>query len=257
MTIVGPYGMSTKLAATQGRAIAFGTFIKTAAPHIVEILGTTSLHFGVIDAEHAPFDRAMLDLLLLAGRAADLPLLVRIPDHSAATILNALDLGAAGLLVPHVDSAAQAADIVAKAKFHPGSRGFSSSPRAAGYGALGMKQAIRAGDDVLVVAQIESIEAVEAVDEILGIDGIGGVFVGRADLALSFGHDNTGHDDVRGATQKILRAAVSAGKIAGMAVGSRKEADAFGEQGANWFVVGSDHSLLRQAAERIASPNDS
>jgi len=246
-----------KLAASSAVTPQFGTFIKTASPHIVEILGTTSLHFGVVDAEHAPFDRATLDLLLLAGRAATFPLLVRIPDHAAATILSALDLGAAGLLVPHVDCARQAADVVARAKFHPGLRGFSSSPRAAGYGTLGMKAAIRAGDDVLIVAQIESAEAVDAVEEILAVDGINGVFVGRADLALSLGHDNTGHDDVQRATQRILQAAVSAGKIAGMAVAGRKEADAFAAQGANWFVVGSDLSLLRQAVQQIALPGNS
>jgi 2-keto-3-deoxy-L-rhamnonate aldolase RhmA len=243
--------MTVKPPSMDSVTIQFGTFIKTASPHIIEILGTTSLHFGVIDAEHAPFDRATLDLLLLAGRAATFPLLVRIPDHAAATILSALDLGAAGLLVPHVDSARQAADVVAKAKFPPGLRGFSSSPRAAGYGTLGMKEAIRAGNDILIIAQIESAEAVDAVEEILAVDGINGVFVGRADLALTLGHDTTAHDDVRKATQKVLQAAVAAGKIAGMAVASRKEADAFAAEGADWFVVGSDLSLLRQAAQGI------
>ena len=72
-----------------------GTFIKTPAPHIVEILGLTGLDFGVIDAEHGPFDRTSADLLMMAGRASGLPLLVRVPNADASTFLWALDIGAA------------------------------------------------------------------------------------------------------------------------------------------------------------------
>jgi 2-keto-3-deoxy-L-rhamnonate aldolase RhmA len=79
-----------------------GTFVKTLSPHVVEILGPTGLDFAAIDAEHAPFDRAALDLMMLAGRAARLPIHVRIPDTAPATILSVLDVGAAGLVVPHV-----------------------------------------------------------------------------------------------------------------------------------------------------------
>ena len=104
------------LSATLRAGVTTGTFIKTAHPQVVEVLGTTGLAFGVIDAEHAPFDRNMLDLLMLAGRAASLPLLVRIPDKAGPTILQVLDLGAAGLVVPHVNTADEAASIVARAR---------------------------------------------------------------------------------------------------------------------------------------------
>ena len=101
-----------------------GTFVKTLSPHVVEILGLTGLDFAAIDAEHAPFDRAALDLMMLAGRAARLPIHVRIPDIAPATILSVLDIGAAGLVVPHVDSAAQAAEVVSRARYRGGVRGF-------------------------------------------------------------------------------------------------------------------------------------
>lgn len=104
------------LQTTLRAGVTTGTFIKTAHPQVVEVLGTSGLAFAVIDAGHAPFDRNTLDLLMLTGRAAKLPLLVRIPDKAGPTILQVLDLGAAGLLVPHVNNAEEARSIVARAR---------------------------------------------------------------------------------------------------------------------------------------------
>jgi len=206
----------------------------------------------VIDAEHAPFDRGDIDTLVLAGRASGLPVLVRIPDRAASTLLSVLDCGAAGLLVPHVDSADDARDLVARARCRGGSRGFSSATRAAGYGTLGMAEALGAVDGAVIVAQIESASGVAAAEQIAAVDGIAGLFVGRADLALSMGGDNPRGEQVLSATRRTIQAALGAGKLAGMAVASAAERDEFATWGANWFVVGSDQSLLRQAVQAIA-----
>lgn len=230
-----------------------GTFVKTNSVHVIEILGHSPLHFAVIDAEHAPFDRAAIDLLVLAGRAVNLPLLVRIPDTAAATVLSVLDVGAAGLLVPHVDSAAQARELVALTRCRGGVRGFSSSTRAAGYGTLPMAQAVAATQGCFIMAQIESAAAVEAAEDIAAVDGIDGLFVGRADLALSMGELDTKSPSVLKGTERALRAARAAGKVGGMAVGTAAERESFVPMGANWFVVGSDHSLLRQGAQWAAA----
>ena len=232
-----------------------GTFIKTNSPHVIEILGLSALDFGVLDAEHAPLDRSALDVLMLAGRAARWPLIVRIPDTSAATILSVLDTGAAGLLVPHVDNVQQAQAVVAKSRYMGGERGFSSSPRSARYGTLSMKDCLIAAQGNLVIAQIESETAVGSVQDILNVEGIDGIFIGRADLALSFGLDDPKHARVSQATEHALKCARSAGKIAGIAVGNVTERDTFAAMGADWIVVGSDQSLLRQAAQTAAQPS--
>ena len=225
-----------------------GTFIKINSVHVVEVLGGTPLQFAVVDAEHAAFDRGDIDLLVLAARAVDLPLLVRVPDMSASTVQSVLDLGTAGLLVPHVDSIEQARELVSRTRCRTGVRGFSSATRAAGHGALPMAQALAATDDVFLMAQIESVAAVEAAAGIAAVEGIDGLFIGRADLALSYGETDARSAPVLSATRRVLDVALAAGKIAGMAVGTRGERDEFAAWGANWFVVGSDQSLLRQAA---------
>lgn len=231
--------------------VHIGTFVKTTSPQVVEVLGLAGLDFAVLDAEHAPWDRGTLDLALLAGRAAQLPLFVRVAERNATAILSALDLGAAGVVVPHVDSAADARDAAACARYLGGRRGYSSSPRAGGYGTLGMAETIRRGDEAVVVVQIESEPAVAAVHEILAVPGVAGVLVGRADLALSMGLASTQDARVVAATDRVVQAVLAAGRLLGVAVGSDAERDRFVAQGANWVVQGSDQSLLRQAAAAL------
>lgn len=231
-----------------------GTFVKTTSPHVIEILGGSGLDFAVLDAEHAPYDRAALDLAMLAGRAVGLPLFVRVEERSAAAMLSVLDMGAAGVLVPHVDTEQDAREVVAHCRYVGGDRGYSSSPRAAGYGALGMKQAIAVGDRNVVVCQIESVAAVENAARVAAVSGVAALFIGRADLALSMGLDNAQDPRVLEATEGVVRAALAAGKAAGMFVGSVAERDKYRALGVSWFIHGSDQSLLRQAAQAAARP---
>jgi len=234
--------------------IEVGTFVKTCSPHIVEILGGSGLDFAVLDAEHAPFDRMALDLALLAGIAARLPLYVRVCDQQAATLLNALDLGAAGVVVPHVDSARQAREVVSRTRYLHGERGYSGSPRSSRYGAMRMSEAVAAGARTFVMCQIESREGVEACADIAAVEGVDGVFIGRADLALSLGCDDSKHPLVEEATEQVIRAGLAAGKRVGMFVGNPAERARYAAQGVSWFVHGSDQSLLRDAAKAIALP---
>ncbi len=89
-----------------------GIFVRTPAVQVVEALGHCGVDFIVLDAEHAPFGVAELDVCILAGRSVGIPVLVRLGDPRPANILQVLDLGAAGIIVPHVGSAktAKAAD---------------------------------------------------------------------------------------------------------------------------------------------------
>ncbi len=88
-----------------------GTFLKTPALQLIEVLSQSDLDFVCLDAEHAPFDRSAIDACCAMGRALDFPVLVRVGDGSAREILQALDCGAVGIVVPHVDSATKAAEV--------------------------------------------------------------------------------------------------------------------------------------------------
>ncbi|MCW8208012.1 aldolase [Verminephrobacter aporrectodeae subsp. tuberculatae] len=234
------------------RSAQIGTFVKTGAPQLIEVLGSTALDFVVIDAEHAPFDRGMLDLMVMGGHAARIPVFIRIPEMNPAVILSCLDIGAAGLLVPHVDSAEQAREVVAMARYRGGRRGYSGGPRCARYASLSMAQALHQGDQAQIICQIESAQAVAQAQAIAEVPDVAGLFVGRADLALAMGLDDARAPAVLQATQAVLQAATRADKLAGMHVGGTPEREQFMHQGANWFVVASDQTLLRQAVQAIA-----
>lgn len=233
---------------------ARGLFIKTPSPAIVEILGTAGLDFAVLDAEHAPFDRASLDLMLLAGRAAALPLFVRTQDQRASSILAALDLGATGVVVPHVDSIEVAREVAASARYRGGTRGYSGAPRHAGYGTVPMRAVIASADTARVIVQIEHPDAIPLAREMLALDQVDGILVGRADLAIAMGEEDSGAEPVEAAVRQLFEAVRSSDKIKGVVVGSEAERAKHAAQGANWFIMGNDQALLRAAALRLLTP---
>ena len=120
------------------RQAVVGTFIKTPTTHATEIFGALGYDFVVIDEEHAPIDRAMTDVMLLAARASNLAGIVRVSSDDPAKILSCLDCGAAGVLVPHVATVEKARAIAAAARYRGGRRGYSGSSRAGTYGATPM-----------------------------------------------------------------------------------------------------------------------
>ncbi|MDZ7589035.1 MAG: aldolase/citrate lyase family protein [Parasphingorhabdus sp.] len=226
-----------------------GTFVKTPHPHIVEVLATSGLDCVVIDAEHAPFDRRDIDICVMAAQLGGLPVLVRTPSNVPEQILNALDCGADGVLVPHVRSAAEARAIAASAHYQPGGRGYAGSSRAAGYGTVPMPghKAASAAKTV-VIAQIEDAEALDEIDAIAAVDGIDALFVGRIDLTVSLGCESPDDPKVVAAVDHIVAACVSAKRPVGMFLSRTSDVAMWRDRGATIFLMGSDHGFMREGA---------
>ena len=230
-----------------------GTFVKTASHQTVEVLGTTGLDFIIIDAEHAPFGLNALDTSLLAARAVQLPALVRIADTQPSTILRVLDMGAAGLLVPHAKSIAGIREVLACTRYRSGSRGFSNSSRAGQYGTTPMLQMVDAADrDLAVVFQIEDREAVEAIETLAAMEEVDGFLIGRADLATSYEVFDPSHADVKAAAVRVCKACAAAQKPVGMFLADLSELDDWLQLGVSLFVIGSDQAMLRAQASATA-----
>ncbi|NMM05933.1 aldolase/citrate lyase family protein [Polaromonas sp.] len=240
--------------AVRARNRLAGTFVKTASHQTVEVLGTSGLDFIVIDAEHAPFSQNALDICLLAARATQLPALVRIADSQPATILQALDMGATGLLVPHAKTVAGIQAVLACTRYRGGSRGFSNSSRAGQYGLTPMLPLVDAADrDVAVVFQIEDREAVEAIETLAALKEVDGFLIGRADLAVSYGVFDPAHPEVYAATVRICQACVALKRPVGMFLANLSELDEWIQRGVSFFVIGSDQAYLRAGASATAS----
>lgn len=229
-----------------------GTFVKTPSPIVCEVLGKTGLDVVCLDAEHAPFDRGAQDQCLYALRAEGMPSLVRVPSAATEHILNALDCGATGVLIPHVTTPELAEQIAAATHFGPGGRGYAGSTRAAGYTTKPMAGhlADSAAESVLV-AQIEDLKALDAIDEIAAVDGIDCLFIGRIDLTVALRASSPTDGVVVDAVERICAASVAAGRPVGMFVGDLDELPRWRQAGASLFLLSSDHSFLLQGARAL------
>ncbi len=233
------------------RAPLLGCFVKTPHPTVVEVLGATPLDFLVLDGEHSPFDRAAIDACMLAARAAGCALLIRVPDDNPARILSVLDCGAAGVVVPHVISVAQAEALARAMHYQPGGRGIAGTTRAGGYGTQPLsRHRTAARDEVALICQIEDREGVECFADIAAVRDVDALFVGRADLTVSYGQDAFGSPEIDALCSQVLGAT---GAATGLFCAPGEEIAKWRQAGANLFITGSDHSFLQHGAAALAA----
>jgi len=162
---------------------ALGTFlIEVPTTATLTALSLAGFDFVVLDMEHSSIDFSMLETLITAGHATGLATLVRTWGEDSGLIGKVLDMGAHGIMAPHVDTPERAAEIVNQARFAPrGERGFSPLAK---FDALS-EPLRQLGDSTYVVVQIEGRQALGRVSEIASVAGVDAVFVGPYDLALS------------------------------------------------------------------------
>jgi 2-keto-3-deoxy-L-rhamnonate aldolase RhmA len=178
--------------------------------------------------------------------------LVRVPENREIWIEKALDAGAAGLIVPHVNSAAEAARAVRSAKYPPlGERSVGFS-RANLYGARFQADVETANDETVVVAQVEHIDAARAIKSIVGVAGVDAVFIGPYDLSASMGKPGRLQDpDVREAVDTVIGACREAKVPAGIfAAAPPASARAF-EAGCTLVCCGIDIGLYGTSVTAI------
>ena len=235
------------------RDMLCGTFLKTPAYELVEILAGSGLDFICLDAEHAPFDRARMDACLAMARALDFPCLVRVPEGSPAQILMALDSGATGVVIPHCYSVEKAEAVARAARFGHGGRGFAGSTRWAGYATKPMPDVLAMNDETLVLGQIEEPEGVEAVEGIAAVDGIDGVFVGPADLAVCYGKTDMNDPQVRDAMGRVGKAAAANGKSAVTFAPNAGSFDDLKALGITMMFFASEHAFMLNGAKQVAA----
>jgi 2-keto-3-deoxy-L-rhamnonate aldolase RhmA len=235
-----------------GQEPMLGTFVKTPHPHIVEVLATTGLDCLCLDAEHAPFDRRDLDLCILAARAASMPVIVRPPSSAHEQILNALDCGADGVLVPHVRSAEEARAVAKAAHYGAGGRGYAGSSRAAGYGSIAIPDHLaKSAARSVVIAQIEDLEALDEIEAIAAVEGIDALFIGRIDLTIALGCTDPDDPKVVEALELIIAAGKNSGRPVGMFTSKPTDAAIWRDKGVSLFLLGSDHSFLKSGAASL------
>jgi 4-hydroxy-2-oxoheptanedioate aldolase len=218
--------------------------------YATEILSTAGFDWLVIDGEHAPNDirSIMQQLQVLDGKHSH-PV-VRLPVGNDWLIKQALDIGAQTLLIPMVETADQARELVRACRYPPaGIRGAGAAlARASRFSEIG-DYVQTANDQICLLVQVETRKGVEALDEILTLDGVDGVFIGPADLAADLGHPgNSNHEDVRAVIRDCLGRIAASDKAAGILSGNDAVSAEYRDWGAQFLAVGIDVVMLAQAA---------
>ncbi len=231
------------------QGLALGTFlIEQPCPSTLAVLSTAGFDFVVLDMEHSAIGISGLEPLILAGQAAGLVVLVRTLGQDTALISKVLDMGAHGVMAPHVDTAERARQIVDAARFRPeGNRGFSPLARFDG-----LQEPLAAlGDSAFVVVQIEGRSALDRVADIAAVPGIDALFVGPYDLSLSLGVP-PGSPAVSEAAERIA-AAVPVDLGLGIYVDDPADSPGWAARRFALQCVSFDGRMLAEGARRVAA----
>jgi 2-keto-3-deoxy-L-rhamnonate aldolase RhmA len=227
-----------------------GPWLSIPHPMVVEMLAQTGPDFLLIDGEHAPIAPQTLPLLLPAADQQDLPVIYRVAWNRIELIKAALDSGVSGLMVPMVNSAAEAAEAIAAAKYPPmGKRGMGAW-RASNYYSDDGAYVARANKGTLMVLQIETKEAIRDVEAIAAVPGIDALFIGPADLSQSLGlASSEPKPELRKAYAQVMKAAQRNGIAAGIDVVSPDYAQIYREIGFTLMTFGADSGFMIEAGK--------
>lgn len=242
---------STSLTRLRERRPQIGTWLSVGSPIVAEVAALSGFDWLLIDLEHGSYSEAAVLPQLQALNGSSSAGVVRVGAPSPDLIARVLDWGAAGLMVPHISSAAEAEACVRAMRYAPrGTRGLSRTVRAYGYGLQPPDPA--APVDPVFFAQIETLAAVESAAAIAAVDGVDVLFVGPADLRW----DLTAHASAKpyeDCLAEVVAAAHSAGKSAGILVRDVAEARTVRALGFTYIAIDSDLAILRNAYRQILS----
>lgn len=222
-----------------------GTWLSIGSPVVAELAALSGFDWVLVDLEHGSGSESSVLEQLLALRGSNTRGIVRVGAPQPELISKMLDLGAAGIMVPHVQTAGQARALVRAARYAPlGARGFSRTVRTHAYG-------LRAPEETpapVLLAQIETLAAVRESDAIAAVVGIDVLFVGPADLQHDLQHGSEADPpDYEECLARVVEAARGAGKSAGVLLRTPAELGRRIAQGFTHVAVQSDLSLLREA----------
>lgn len=247
-------GNTFKTALAQRRA-QVGFWLSMADAYLAEVSATAGFDWLLIDGEHAPNDvRSTLAALQAVAPYRAQPV-VRAVQGEVSLIKQLLDIGVQNLLVPMVDTADQAKQIVRATRYPPlGIRGVGSAVGRASRWSARTDYLNVSDSEICLLVQAESAEALRNLQAICEVEGVDGVFIGPADLAASMGHrGNPGHPQVQAAIEQAMKTIMASGKAAGTLTSDPDLARRYLDLGCTFVATGVDILLFANAARQLAS----
>lgn len=237
---------SFKAAIAEGRQ-QIGVWAALAGGGAAELLAGTGYDWALIDMEHAPLDLVTVHAMLQAMAPYPVTPIVRPGWNDPVAIKHLLDIGAQTLMIPYVQTVAEAEKAVAAVRYPPnGMRGVAYVTRATRYGLI-KDYATTAEQEICLLLQVETVSALAEIEKIAALDGVDGIFIGPADLAASMGYPGqTSHPAVRAAVLDAVRRIRAAGKAAGVLSLDHAFLAELIEAGTNFTAVGIDAEILQR-----------
>jgi 2-keto-3-deoxy-L-rhamnonate aldolase RhmA len=234
-----------------------GTFQILESPMVSEIVGVAGMDFTIIDQEHGPLTADSSLAMCAAAQQASAAPIVRVRNNTESEIQRALDIGAAGVEIPQIETREDAEAAVDHARFDPlGSRGLSPYVRAGGY--TGSEEYTdEQNETVTVIIHIEGKRGIENLDDIMAVEGIDVLFLGPYDISQSIGIPGQVRDErVENLMQEVCDRAEDAGKVVGTFADDATMANQWIEAGAQYVAMSVDGAILTRAFEDIADDID-
>lgn len=241
-------------AALKAGKTTIGCWLSIGDPLTTEIAGTAGFDWLLIDGEHSPYDISRIRSQLMALHASDSHAAVRVPVGETWILKQVLDAGAQTVLVPMVETAEQAAQLVHDVRYPPaGGRGVGySSTRCSRFGAI-TDYGPTADAEICLLIQVENRKGIENLDAILAVDGIDGVFIGPADLSADMGHmGQLRHPEVTATIKDAFGRIEAAGKAPGVLASAPEMIEDMLDAGARFVATGIDLSMLTRALRDLA-----
>jgi 2-dehydro-3-deoxyglucarate aldolase/4-hydroxy-2-oxoheptanedioate aldolase len=232
---------------------SIGTFVTIDAPEVAEIMSGCGYDFLLFDMEHTALSTQATQRLILACHG-QCTTLVRVPDKETVWIKKILDTGCDGIVVPLVNCAEEAEQVVRAAKYPPvGARSVGIS-RAQGYGAGFTDYVTSANEHLTLIIQIEHEQAVANIDNILAVPGIDAVMIGPYDLSGSMKLlGQVDHPDVQSAIALARDACLAAGIPVGIFTMQPEQVPALEAQGFHFVILGMDTATLFGACRQTVA----
>ncbi|MDW3223998.1 MAG: HpcH/HpaI aldolase/citrate lyase family protein [Paracoccaceae bacterium] len=250
-----PAPLNTFKKALLGGETLFGCWMSMAESYTAEILSGAGFDWLLIDGEHSPNDIRSIRDQVVALKGSNSHPVVRVPVGETWIIKQVLDVGLQTVLVPMVETADQARELVRACHYPPnGTRGVGYAVgRVSNFGQM-ENYGPTANEQICLLVQVENKTGLDNLDEILAVDGIDGVFIGPADLSASLGYlGQSMHPDMQATIMAALRKIDASGKAAGILTPDDAMIKASLEAGARFVAVAMDIALLLNSAKSVAA----
>lgn len=245
------YSIKKKL---QNGELVIGTIISEVRnPNIAYMLAQCGFEFFIIDNEHGSYNVETISNMVAAARGAGISVIVRIPEIKRESILKPLDSGASGLLVPMVNTAEEAMEVINHAKYPPmGNRGAALRRPHNLYTKVNASEYLKlANDNTFIAVQAETTTSIENINEIASVDGVDCIFVGPFDLSISLGiPGQINHPLEKEAIEKVAAACKKHNKIAGILMFDQELLQQWIDKDFRFTVYSSDITMLADAASK-------